>query len=201
MSTLLYIDKIPASQQAAFTAKVKTIAAKLLVDPNWLMQVMKAESGVNPQAVNATGCATGLIQFMPKTATNLGTTTAALYKMNAVEQLDWVYKYFSPWTGKLKSYYDVYAVTFFPLIVGKPDTWVVESKDLSAALIARQNKIIDINKNGQITVGEFKQYVKNTVVKSNWEIVFGAFNAAKDAVASNAGTLGAAVAIAFFFTH
>ena len=38
--------------------------------------------------------ATGLIQFMPKTAKNLGTSTQQLFKMSNVQQLDYVYKYF-----------------------------------------------------------------------------------------------------------
>ncbi len=35
---------------------------------------MMAESGLNPKVVNRTTGATGLIQFIPKTALGLGTT-------------------------------------------------------------------------------------------------------------------------------
>ena len=37
--------------------------------------------------------ATGLIQFMPKTAKNFGTSTQELFKMDNVKQLDYVHKY------------------------------------------------------------------------------------------------------------
>jgi hypothetical protein len=122
---------------------------------------MYAESRLNSKAVNPNGGATGLIQFMPKTAAWLGTSTAALKAMSNVEQLDWVYKYFNSLgaTGKMKSVYDLYLVTFFPIALGKPDSWVLESKDLSAYTVAVNNKIIDLNKDNKITVGEFKQYV------------------------------------------
>lgn len=145
----------------AFIAKVKDISARLKINPEWLMVVMYAESRLNPKAVNSNGGATGLIQFMPKTAAWLGTSTAALKNMSNVDQLDWVYKYFNSLgaTGKMKSVYDLYLVTFFPIALGKPDNWVLESKDLSAYTVAVNNKIIDLNKDNKITVGEFKKYV------------------------------------------
>lgn len=149
------------TNKAAFLEKVKQISAKLRINPDWLMVVMYAESRLNPAAYNSNGGASGLIQFMPSTAKWLGTTTAKLRSMSNVDQLDWVYKYFYSLgaTGKMKSVYDLYLVTFFPIALGKPDSWILESKDLSAYKIAANNKIIDLNKDGKITVGEFKQYV------------------------------------------
>ena len=149
------------TNKVAFIAKVKDISARLKINPEWLMVVMYAESRLNPKAVNSNGGATGLIQFMPKTAAWLGTSTSALKNMSNVEQLDWVYKYFNSLgaTGKMKSVYDLYLVTFFPIALGKPDNWVLQSKDLSAYTVAVNNKIIDINKDNKITVGEFKKYV------------------------------------------
>ena len=149
------------TNKAAFLEKVKQISAKLRINPDWLMVVMYAESRLNPAAYNSNGRASGLIQFMPSTAKWLGTTTAKLRSMSNVDQLDLVYKYFYSLgaTGKMKSVYDLYLVTFFPIALGKPDSWILESKDLSAYKIAANNKIIDLNKDGKITVGEFKQYV------------------------------------------
>jgi hypothetical protein len=55
---------------------------------------MNAESKIDPSKPNAAGSgATGLIQFMPKIAKDLGTTTSALAKMSAEEQLVYVEKY------------------------------------------------------------------------------------------------------------
>ena len=145
----------------AFIAKVIHICDLLRINPDWLMVVMYAESRINHQAVNANGGATGLIQFMPATARWLGTTTAALRSMSNVQQLDYVYKYFNSLgaTGKMKSVYDLYLVTFFPIALGKPDDWTLQSADLSAYKIAVNNKIIDLNKDNKITVAEFRNYV------------------------------------------
>jgi len=155
---LLYIDKIQQDDRQAFINKMSDISTKLKVNPNWLMVVMNSESNLNPKAYNSMGGATGLIQFMPSTAISLGTTTTALRNMKASEQLDYVYKYFKPYAGKFKGAYDVYLVTFFPLAVGKPDNWVFETSHLKRTTIARQNPAIDLNKDSQITIAEFKKW-------------------------------------------
>lgn len=174
---LLYINLIPASERSAFEQKVRDVAAALGTEPNWLMQVMKAESGLNPAAENTfapfpDGYATGLIQFIPATARALGTTTLALKKMTRVQQMDYVYQYLLPFKGKLNSYYDVYLVIFFPAAIGKDDNYVFETKSISRTAIARSNPAIDINKDSMITLAEFKQYIKNTVPPSLWSQVF-----------------------------
>lgn len=172
--SLIYINKLPADLQESFAKGVKEVARRLGVDPAWLMQVMWSESRLKADAVNPMGGATGLIQFMPVTAKDLGTTTAHLKTLNAVQQLPWVEKYFNTYKGRMKSYYDVYAVTFFPAMIGKPDDWILETKRLPAALIAKQNPAINKDKNGAITVGEFKAYVKSTVPGIYQKIVFAA---------------------------
>jgi len=174
---LLYINLIPPPERAAFQQKVIDVAAALKTEPNWLMQVMQAESGISASARNtyapfADGYATGLIQFTPATARSLGTTTLALEKMSRVQQMDYVFKYLQPYTGKLNSYYDVYLVVFFPAAIGKSDDYIFETKSLSRSSISRSNPAIDVNKDGMITLAEFKQYLKNTVPVSVWTQVF-----------------------------
>ena len=74
-----------------FRAKVRSVAAQLKINPDWLMAIMAFETGgtFSPSVQNAAGSsATGLIQFTSATAVGLGTTTAALARMTAVEQLD-----------------------------------------------------------------------------------------------------------------
>lgn len=195
--SLIYINHV-SDNQAAFAAKVTDIAKKLAIDPNWLMQVMYSESGLKPDAVNHYSGATGLIQFVSSTAAGLGTSLYALRTMSALQQLDYVYKYFVSYAGKMKSYYDVYAVVFFPAVIGKPDNWVLQTNSKSAALIAQQNPAINKNKDGVITVAEFKDYVKRTVSQTNWDIVFSSIPAL---VASAAPALIGIVAVvaAFFF--
>ena len=139
-----------------FVQKVKDMATRLGVKPEWILAVMKNESNMSTTAKNPNGGATGLIQFMPATAKGLGTTTEALSKMSATEQLKYVEKYFAPFAGKIKSGTDLYMATFWPAGVGKPDSY-----NIGGAEVARVNKIFDLDKNGQITAGEFRQYYRN----------------------------------------
>lgn len=169
---MILIDKVKCNKgesRSAFETKVKTIAEKLGINPNWLMVVMNNESGLNAQAVNKQSGdssdpytrspyrATGLIQFMPTTAIWLGTSTQALYRMTNLEQLDYVYLYFKPYIGRLKSYFDLYMITFFPAAMGKPDDYVIQTSKVKASVIAKQNPSLDINKDGKITVGEARK--------------------------------------------
>lgn len=207
MNELAYIDLIPFSERVAFSAKVKEVARKLGANPDHLMQVMKAESGLSASRRNTyapfkakdgsiDGYATGLIQFIPNTARALGTSTWELEKMSRVEQMDYVLKYLMPYKGKLNTYFDVYLVVFFPAAVGKSndDNYVFETKYLKRASIARSNPAIDINKDGTLTMGEFKQYLRNTVNKSYWSKIFDVVvNKAND----NAGAISAIFFLAF----
>lgn len=156
---LVFEDKVPSSYRVSFVNKVKDISTKLGIDPNWLMAIMYWESArtFSPSIQNNSTGATGLIQFMPSTAFGLGTNTAMLKSMSAVEQLDWVYKYYSSYKNKLKSYVDTYFVTFFPLAVGKPNDYVLETKNLSSSLIATQNPAFDVDKNKNVQVWEVKK--------------------------------------------
>lgn len=144
---------------AEINQKVIAISDKLGINPDWLMMVMWLESKLDSQAVNPVSHATGLIQFMPDTAKGMGTTTAALYDMYTVDQLDWVYQYFKPYKGFYKSFTDLYIVTFFPIALNKPDNFVFQTNTKSAQLIASQNKIFDINHDNKITKAEFVQYI------------------------------------------
>lgn len=175
MSDLLYIEKVPASERLAFAEVVNAVAKNLgMQNPNWLMQVIHAESAgtFSPSIQNPKTKATGLIQFMPATAIGLGTTVEALKKMSRVQQMAWVQKYFWPYRNRLNSYYDVYLVVFFPAAIGKPDNWIMQTSKLSPEIIAKQNPAINIQKDGKITVAEFKEYLQKTVPAAFRNIVF-----------------------------
>jgi hypothetical protein len=162
---------IPVSIRAAFANKVIAIAAFLNIDPNWLMQVMYAESKLNHQAKNIQQgklIAAGLLQWTKAS----GVLPQSVLSLNHLQQLDKVKTYFTPYRGRMNSYFDVYMVTFFPMGMGKPDYYVFETKKLSAALIAKQNPAINKNRDGKITMAEFKQYVWNSTPEGVRGIVF-----------------------------
>lgn len=154
--------------KTAFLEKVKSISSLLGIAPDWLMLVMYIETAhtFNPTIVSPKTGATGLIQFMPSTAQSLGTTTSALAKMSNVQQLDYVYKYLKPYTGRFRSLVDVYFAVFFPLAIGKPSNWVLQTTKLSASLIAAQNPLWNTNGDQQITVSEVANYLE--VIKKKW---------------------------------
>lgn len=116
--------------------------------------------------------ATGLIQFMPKTAKNFGTSTQELFKMDNVKQLDYVHKYFLPAKGRMKSFEDVYQYTFYPYSVGKPDTYIIGSeKGLDyAKKLVRQNPL-DLNHDGHLTVAEFREFIYRKIPKEFLELL------------------------------
>ncbi|MEG1728748.1 MAG: peptidoglycan-binding domain-containing protein [Bacteroidaceae bacterium] len=128
---------------------------------NWLMSVMAFETGRSFRAdvKNAAGSSgTGLIQFMSFTAKAMGTTVEALAKMTPEDQLNWVYKYFSPYKGKLNSLGDVYFVVLYPKAVGHSDDWVLWEK---GTLSYTQNKGLDKDVDGKVT----RKEVLTTITK------------------------------------
>ena len=150
------LANVPGSEKVseAFKQKVIQIAAQLQTDPNFLMAIMSFETGgsFRPDQKNHAGSgATGLIQFMPKTAQSLGTTTEALAKMTAEAQLDFVAKYFAPFKGRMATVEDAYMAVLFPRAVGKSNSFVLFLKNTKAY---RQNKGLDLDGDGKITKSE-----------------------------------------------
>ena len=143
-----------AKVSPVFRDRVWWIADQLGLDPDDLMSCMAWESGESFRAdkKNMAGSgATGLIQFMPATAKGLGTTTDKLAAMTAEDQLNYVYKYFAPWKGKLKTLSDIYMAILWPKAVGKPDSHEIFFGGTTAY---RQNAGLDIDKNMRVTKAE-----------------------------------------------
>jgi len=134
---------------------------------DWLMACMAWETGerFSPDVRNGAGSgATGLIQFMPKTAVGLGTTTQALARMSAEDQLNYVYKYFVPYKDKLNSLADVYMAILWPAAIGKPVDHVLWDKN-KAPTTYRQNSGLDVNGDALITKAEAAGKVQGKLEK------------------------------------
>jgi len=162
MTKLLFEEMVPISYRKEFVTKVREVSQMLRIEPNWLMLTMRIETaGTFSAAIqNARSRATGLIQFMPSTAKGLGTTIEALAQLSEVEQLDWVYKYLKPYSGRMKDFSDVYLAVFFPAAIGKLDNWTLQTKNLPAEKVASWNPLYDINKDGVIQKCEIKQKLR-----------------------------------------
>jgi hypothetical protein len=116
------------------TKRIKKSADKFGLKPEWISNLVNFETGgtFSPAITNSIG-ATGLIQFLPSTATSLGTTTDALRKMTFQQQMDWVDKYlqanfnrlpsslFNKTTNKITTKFtqtDLFMMIFYPVSVG-----------------------------------------------------------------------------------
>ena len=133
--------------QNDFMAEVNRVSNKFGINPNDLLALMRSESSLNPQAVNPTTGATGLIQFMPKTARSLGTTVEELRNMSAAQQMRFVEKYFeSVNLPRGASAGTLYAYVFLP---GRAQRQILAQAGES---FYEANRGLDMNRDGMITI-------------------------------------------------
>ena len=123
---------------------------------DYLIACIMFESNANPQAVNKLSGATGLIQFMPRTAETLGTTTDLLYRMTVVQQLDYVKDYFKPYAKKVTTLEDMYMAILYPSAIGLSHDASIFRKEIQY----RQNAKLDWNNDGKITKEEASRKVR-----------------------------------------
>ena len=160
-----------AKVSAAFKVKLVEISENIGVDPNYLISAIAFETGetFSPSIKNRSG-ATGLIQFLPDTAAELGTSTADLAAMTAVDQMDYVGKYFNPYRNRLETVEDVYMAILWPAAIGKPNSWVLFSKPSAQY---DRNSGLDTNKDGAVTKEKAAAMVKAKLLKGRGAGYFG----------------------------
>jgi hypothetical protein len=135
------------------------------------MRIIRFETAgsFSPTSQDPSGVSIGLIGFTRSTARALGTSREELAKMTAVEQLDYVYKFYK--MNGLRPGSDigtVYMLTFMPAYAYSPDDTVLGqqgggilgSTGLSMHKIWDQNPVFAKSKGrSSFTVGD----VKNTI--------------------------------------
>jgi len=154
-----------------FKEKLSEISKAIGVDENSIIKLMKHESGLDPTIKNSIGCV-GLIQFCPD---NSGGTTKTIngksynldeLKNNLGLQMDVIKDFWvlGKNNGKIKSAKDLYIYNFFPVAAGKPDDYVLQTKNVSAEKIASQNPIFNNvlgrSKNTPLTVGDLEYFYR-----------------------------------------
>ena len=146
---------------AQFKRRVIEIAAEFGIDPNYLMAAMAFESArtFSPSIENPYSGAVGLIQFMPSTARGLGTSTAALKRMTALAQLDYVRRYFLPYKGRLKDLNDLYMAILWPRAIGRPSSHVLFAEG------SREYRQNNVNTDGVVTKVEAANKVQQHLVE------------------------------------
>jgi len=114
---------------------------------------------------NAAGSgAVGLIQFMPSTAKDMGTSTALLAGMTPERQLDYVFAYFRPYKGRLKTLADIYMAILWPAAIGRPESsslWTADERPTTY----RQNSGLDLNRDRVISKAEAAAKVQQKLMK------------------------------------
>lgn len=131
---------------------------------NYTMAIICFETGgtFRPDIQNYNGANFwGLIQFGNDAAKDLGTTLEKLKAMTQMEQLEYVFKYFDMRmkSYKLRSLEDFYMSVFYPAAIGKSADTVIFTKP---SLGYTQNRGLDVDKNGTITVGEISVKIYQT---------------------------------------
>lgn len=153
-----------------FLAKVKQIAKNINCNYRDLLAIMNSESGIDAhvQCKIPGQSATGLIQIIKSSAEAIGTTTAALKSMTAIQQLDYVEKYFKM-AKKMAGFAENQALTggdLYALGFGAG----VAKKEVLASTGQREyslNAGMDLDKDGKITKSDLDRRVKSKYVNDN----------------------------------
>ncbi|MEM6343439.1 MAG: transglycosylase SLT domain-containing protein [Bacteroidota bacterium] len=144
-----------------FEAKVRDVSQMLEIPPEWLMAVMYAESAFDPGVANHQGSgAVGLIQFMPATAESLQVSAERLKRMEAVQQLEYVYLYLQQIRerfGEFDSLTDLYLSILYPKARKQDYCYTLYAKPTIAY---RQNSILDEDKDGRVTITDVDRRMK-----------------------------------------
>ena len=118
-------QKIAAAYPKAGTAlsrEIVKVAQRVGAHPYDLANLINFESAgtFSTSVKNKYSGATGLIQFMPKTAKGLGTTTEALARMGQVEQMKWVEKYLRQFSSPKDTVQSLFMAVFYPAAMKWP---------------------------------------------------------------------------------
>lgn len=131
-----------------FLTGVNDMAGRLGVRGEDILKVMNLESGLDPKAKNWQSGAAGLIQFLPSTAKELGTTVEALRGMTREQQLPYVEKYLRMHGVKAGMGLEQ---LYMSVLRGNPGTGELWR---SGSIQYSQNSGLDTNKDGIITSAE-----------------------------------------------
>lgn len=135
------------------------VYSTIMIESGWKPHNYYHSSKVAPEKA-----AGGLIGFMPFTLKNLGWDDTAIEfrKLSTAEQAPWVAEYFkrsAPW----KYPGDTYVATAAGGYIGRPDSTLVYKAGTPEYDL---NKVWDINKDGNVSVGELRQILLTRMKKA-----------------------------------
>lgn len=149
-----------------FEKKIHGIAKALNVPPDWVMALIHSESNFNPKKTNTKGSgAKGLIQMMPIIYKDLGIKKVP---SSPYQQLDYAKRYLlkkKEQHGEFKTLADLKLAVLYPDAIGEPNWHVLFQKPSKTY---RQNRGLDLNKDGKVTVSDVKNKMKQSYGKAYW---------------------------------
>jgi len=126
------------------------VARPLNLDIADLATVVNIESNFNENAVNRYTGASGIIQFMPTTAQELGYSIAQVRAMDFLQQAKLAKKYLEKKNARGLRGADLYLAVFYPVSVGKTSYTYPNG-------VYTVNKGLDYDKNGTLTYSDIKK--------------------------------------------
>jgi hypothetical protein len=160
---------------------VRSVSAHLACEPIDLLGVMMNESNVRATAHNPNGDASGLIQFMPQTLTNLGWNQGheAFRQLSADQQMPYVDQYFTPYIAKgLSPAARLYQATFLPatLDLGADLGTIICGQNGPYAFAYGPNIGFDSERKGFITIGDLQAAIDRACVGERWNEILARLN-------------------------
>lgn len=165
MATILHVAGLERTS-SQFRHRLIEVTKARGLSADFLAAVMSFETGgtFSPSIRNPQSGAVGLIQFAPITAKELDVTLDELGAMGAVEQLDEVGRYFDVVIKKPVESLDDHALAVFaPAFIGKAPNAVAYASPSQAY---EQNKALDVDEDGNITVSEYTGRVRRIVAEA-----------------------------------
>jgi len=128
------------------------------LDDNEFAKMIERESSFDTRALNTSSGASGLFQFIPKTARSLGTSTFKIRRMSADKQLALYSNYMEKWIGAGNTVKGKLALLqAAPAYANAANDTVVYKKNTKAW---KNNKGWRPDNGGDITVGSIKNFYK-----------------------------------------
>lgn len=159
---MILFSWIPFREGERFVRKVEEICNRLSIHPDAMMAVLWIESEFERAALNPMSGAYGLNQCLPSTLRGMGLNKAMVSRMSGTQQLERVvYQYFKPYAGRMIRPIDVYLANFYPVAIGKNDSFVIAREGQNAY---RYNSIIDTgygDNDGRLEIFDVRHYLNS----------------------------------------
>lgn len=159
---MINFDSVASGQKAS----LKVVASQLGIDWRWLYILAVHESDNNPRAMGQ--IAFGLFQWTTNTLQGLGVTPSQVLAMSYDQQCQLQLRYLKGFSRKIRTFYQLTILNFLPKDFDKVDQldWKIGADSLGADVVARWNPIFDLDSNGSITMGEYRNYLYNWCVSN-----------------------------------